>query len=347
VSSTNTRAMVEMLTPIWRSVLRRSSIESENNFFEAGGDLRAADLLFAEIAGKLGRELPSATIYRAPTIATLAALLEQPSLPRFSPFVQLKSGVGATPLLIAHGLAGTASFSGLARRIRTGRAVYGMQARGVDGMEEPLDRVEQMAEFYLDALHELQPRGPYILIGYSFGGLVALEMAQRLSGNGENIAQLVMIDAYPHPRFLSTSQRLALMARRSNRHISEMKRRPAHDAISYFFQGLRRRLHISGVSGRRGDLQEISRLSLACTTMQVKKKAYAAYGYYCPRFYRGKMRFLRAQVNSYFPNDPALVWGKLAEEFEVETVPGSHLDMVTTEFEGLAAALTRYTSEAS
>ena len=44
-------------------------------------------------------------------------------------------------------------------------------------MEEPLDRVEQMAEFYLDALHELQPRGPYILIGYSFGGLVALELS--------------------------------------------------------------------------------------------------------------------------------------------------------------------------
>jgi hypothetical protein len=59
------------------------------------------------------------------------------------------------------------------------------------------------------------------------------------------------------------------------------------------------------------------------------------------------MRFLRAEVNSYFPNDPALVWGKLAEEFEVETVPGSHLDMVTAGFEGLAAALTRYTSEAS
>ncbi|MGA9388925.1 MAG: alpha/beta fold hydrolase [Candidatus Sulfotelmatobacter sp.] len=336
--------MIEMLTPIWCSVLRRSSIEIENNFFEAGGDLQAADSLFAEIAAKLGRELPSSTIYRAPSLAALAVLLEQPSLPRFSPFVQLKPGVETTPILIAHGLAGTASFFGLARSIRTGHAVYGMQARGVDGMEEPFDRVEQMAESYLDALHELQPRGPYILIGYSFGGLVALEMAQRLSGNGERIAQLLMIDAYPHPRFLSMSQRLSLMARRTNRHISEMKRQSAPDAITYLFQGLKRRFRMSRVSG---DRPELSRFSLERTTMQVKKKAYVAYGQYSPRFYRGKMRFLRAEVNSYFPNDPASVWGKLASELEVETVPGSHLDMVTTEFEGLAAAITRYTSEGS
>lgn len=333
--------------PLWLSAVRRPSVEINDNFFESGGDHRAADLMFTAIAGKLGQELPSATIYRAPTIAALAKLLEQSSLPRFSPFIQLKSGVEKTPILIAHGLAGTASFSQLARSIQTRHPVYGIQARGLDGMQEPFDRIEDMADFYLDALHDLQPQGPYILVGYSFGGLVALEMAQRLSINTKSVAQLVMVDAYPHPRFLSPSQRIFLMARRANRHISEMKQRPAREAVSYFLEGLKRRLHLSKVSDGTVTAAEPSCLSLARTAVQVKKKAFEAYRRYRPRFYPGKIRFVRAELNSYFPDNPALVWGNLAKEVEVETVPGDHIDMVTTDFEGLAAALTRYASENS
>jgi acetoacetyl-CoA synthetase len=183
-------------------VLNRPSIGIDANFFRVGGSVASADLLFAEIAQKLGWELPSATIFRAPTIATLASLLDQPELPRFSPFVQLKAGSQKTPIIIAHGLDGCASFSGLARRIQTDHPIYGIQAKGVDGLEEPQDRIEDMAQFYLDALNELQPHGPYILIGYSFGGLVALEMAQRLSEQKKDVGLLMLVDAYPHPRYL-------------------------------------------------------------------------------------------------------------------------------------------------
>ena len=64
------------------------------------------------------------------------------------------------------------------------------------------------------AIGKLQPRGPYVLVGYSLGGLVVLEMAQRLSANGEKVALLAMLDAYPQFRYLSLGQRLRLIARR-------------------------------------------------------------------------------------------------------------------------------------
>jgi acetoacetyl-CoA synthetase len=334
--------MVEMLTPIWQRVLQRSSVGLDDHFFNTGGNIKSADMLFAEIARECGRELPSATIYHAPTIAALASLLEQPTLPPFSPFVLMKGGTKTPPIFIVHGLAGTVQFFELAKHIQTENPIYGIQAKGVDGLEEPFDRIEDMAEFYLNALRELQPRGPYILIGYSFGGLVALEMAQHLSKDEKKAALLVLVGAYPHPRYLSPGQRLRLMAQRTRNHIIEMKQRSLRGAISYFFRGLERRLPAVGVYSRGARLPEMSRLSLAQTTLRVKEKAYVALASYRPRTYSGKIKFVKSERDPYFPADPAAVWANLADEFEVETVPGGHLDMVMEDFKSLAAVLTRY-----
>ena len=338
--------MVEMLTEIWLSVLKRSSIGMDDNFFRNGGSVASADLLFAEISQRLGRELPTATLFQAPTIAALASLLDQPELPRFSPFVQLKAGSQKTPIIIAHGLDGRASFSGLAKRIQTEHPIYGIQAKGVDGLEEPLDRIEDMSQFYLDALNELQPHGPYILIGYSFGGLVALEMAQRLSEQKKDVELLVLVDAYPHPRYLAVGQRLRLIAQRTKNHLLAMKRRTIGGAISYLWDELERRLGTAGVRTRGARVPEDSPLSLAQTTLRVKRKAYLALENYRPRPYGGKIKFVKSETDTYFPGDPFPVWDHLVAAFDVETVRGSHLDMVTTHFEGLATVLTRYVTEA-
>jgi acetoacetyl-CoA synthetase len=343
VSQERVSTMVEMLVPIWQRVLQRQSIGINDKFFDLGGSLRSADILFAEIARACGRELPSATIYHAPTIAALAPLLEQPTLPRFSPFVQIKAGDEQPPILLVHGLAGTLPFFGLAQHIRTGHSIYGVQGKGVDGREEPLDSIEDMAAFYLDSLKELQPHGPYILIGYSFGGLVALEMARRLKKNGEEIALLVLIDAYPHLRYLSPGQRMRLIARRALRP-SGMKQRLAR-AASYVTPSFGRSRDEASNGGDRA--AEASRPSFEETTPRVKEKAYIALARYRPAFYDGKVKFVKSESDDYYPADPVAVWVKLAAKFEFEIVPGGHLDMVTTGFEGLAAVLTRYVKEAS
>ena len=152
--------MVEKLTQIWQRVLQRPHIAVDDNFFHIGGSFESADHLFAEIAKEYGQELPSAAIYHAQTIGALAALLERPSLPRFSPVVQVKAGSQQPPILIVHGMAGTVPFFELARNVRTAHPVYGLEAMGLDGLAEPLERVEDMAQFYLNSMQDLQPHGP-------------------------------------------------------------------------------------------------------------------------------------------------------------------------------------------
>lgn len=335
---------VEALTQIWQRVLQRSPINSGDNFLDLGGNDSLADSLFAEIAQVCGPELPSASIYRAPTIATLAALLEQPTLPRFSPFVELKTGSEKPPILITPGLGGRDNFSQLAKHIQTGHPIYRIQARGVDGMEQPFERIEDMAEFYLGALNQLQPHGPYILVGHSFGGLLALEMAQRLSKGGKEVALLTLLGTFAHPRYFPPGQRLGLIAKRTRHRISVMKRMPIQGVFSHFVHALERRSRVA--RARHRTPPEASRLSFAQTLLRVEASDLVALARYRPRFYRGKIRFVMPEVDHYFPSDPASVWKGLAGELEVENVPGDHMGMVGTHCETLAAVLTRYVREA-
>src|SRR5215472_2038371 len=200
-------SMIDALAPIWQRVLRRPSIGLEDNFFDLGGDASLADELCEEISRLCGREIPTVAILQAPTIATLAALLEGAHPIRLSPLLLLKPGVASAPVFMAHGLGGTLmEVVPLARHLRSRHPTYGIQARGIDGINPPLERIEDMAQYHLDAIREVQPRGPYLLVGYSLGGLVMLEVARGLVGSGERVALLAMLDAYPHARYLSAGQ---------------------------------------------------------------------------------------------------------------------------------------------
>jgi thioesterase domain-containing protein len=339
-------ATIEALTQIWQRVLQRSPIGPEDNFYALGGTDEQADEAFAEIARVFNRPLPTATICYAPTISALAALLEQPTLPRFSPFVLLKAGSKHPPIVIGHGVGGRASFGGLAKHIRTENPVYGIQARGVEGLESPFECIEDMAEYYLDALRTLQPQGPYVLIGYSFGGLIALEMAQRLLQSGKRIALLAMVDTYPDPRYFPLGERVSLGAKKIKNHLSDLSRKPLRIAFANVLRAFRQRFPASEARKPPSAAAEGSRLSFAETTARVKQTDFLAMKRYRPSFYPGKIKFVRPEANSYLPNDPTAVWKHLAAEFEVETAPGDHLGMVGMHFEELAAVLSGYVKEA-
>jgi thioesterase domain-containing protein len=320
-----TSTMVETLTPIWQRVLQLSSVGADDNFFDIGGDSALALELFHEIALACGRELPPVMIYHAPTIAALAALLEQPVAPCVPALVQLKSGSDEPPVFIAHGLGGSVmDFYQVVKHIQTPHAIYGMQAKGIDGVEEPLDRIEDMARHSLDAVRQLQPRGPYLLIGFSLGGLVTLEMAQQLTAEGGKVGLLAMLDSYPHVSRLSRGQRIRLSVRQTWRRLA-------------------RRLHWLGVSPPYQTTVEVSPTP---ALQNFRDTSYRALEGYQPRFYPGKINFVRAAIPTDFPANPSAIWSNLAQEFELETVPGDHLGMMTTHFESLASVIAGYLRKA-
>jgi thioesterase domain-containing protein/acyl carrier protein len=337
--------MIEVLTPIWQRVLQLPSVGIDDNFFDLGGDSSLALELFNEIAHACGHELPPVTIYHAPTIAALAELLKQPSIPQLPALVLLKPGTQIPSVFITHGLGGSVmDFYQVIKRIQFPHAIYGMQAKGIDGVEEPFERIEDMAEFYLNAIHKVQPQGPYFLIGYSLGGLVTLEMAQRLTASGERIALLAMLDSYPHWRHLSAAQRMRLLTRLVGRHASIVRKLPIREALSYTVRASERRQHIPGDHSGEARYQSSS---VSPVMRRVRESAYLALSRYRPQFYAGKIRFVRAQISTDFPADPGAVWSKLAREFEIETVPGDHLEIITTHFAHLASVLSRFVTEAS
>jgi acetoacetyl-CoA synthetase len=334
--------MTEVLTRIWQHLLQRSSIHVEDNFFDLGGNPSLAIKLFTEIAIACSRELSPVVIFHAPTIMALAALLESPSPPRFPAIVLLKAGTTEPPAFIAHGLGGSVmELFQLVECIRFEGPIYGMQAKGIDGVDQPIDRIEDMAQFYLDEIKKLQPHGPYLLIGYSFGGLVMFEMARRLSQEREKVALLTMVDTFPERRYLELEQRVRLIARLARRHASTIMRLPVRKAVSYIFRASDRQSSIS----IDACLTPIG-TSFAPAMQRVRDSAYLALKRYRPRFYSGKINFVRSENSSELPADPAAVWAKLTNELEVETVPGDHHGILTTHFESLASALSCYLKEA-
>jgi thioesterase domain-containing protein len=313
-------AMTEALAPIWQRVLQLPSVDIHDDFFDLGGDSSLALQLFSEIGRLCGRELPPVTIYQARTIASLAALLDEPATHRFPALVQLRPGCKQPPVFLAHGLGGTVmDFFQPVRHIESDHPIYGLQAPGIDGVDEPLERIEDMADFYLYAVRELQPHGPYVLIGYSLGGLVALEMARRLRLSGEKIALLAMLDAYPHSSFLPHGEQARLFARR-----------------------IKRGLHSAAKLKDSAAYQPPAGTTLTPAMQRVRDAAYRALCQYRPGSYAGEVKFVRAAVISSFPRDAAGVWGPFVQKLDVETVPGDHLGMIATYYEELASVLSCY-----
>jgi thioesterase domain-containing protein/acyl carrier protein len=324
--------MTGALTVLWQRVLQREPIGAEENFFDLGGDSTLAVELLNEVSKLCGRDLPPVMIYQTPTIALLAEILEHVPVPRLPPLVQLKPGIDESPLFIAHGLGGSAmDFFQPIRYLKTVRPVYGMQAKGYEGAEEPLDRIEDMAEYFLKAVREIQPAGPYYLAGFSLGGLITLEMAQRLSAGGERIALLAMLDAYPHVSTLSPGQRVRLAGRQASLRAAQIANQIIHPR--------------TGEEKASAEKEELVVTTEAM--LRVRESDKRALQRYHPRFYSGEIKFAKAAISTEFPDDPAAVWAHLAGKFELKTVPGDHVGIITTHYESLASVLSEFLQEAA
>ena len=192
-----TDAMEITVARIWCDTLGLRLSSPEDDFFDLGGDsLRAITMTF-ELEKALGRNLPTNLISQAPTFAAFCARLKENAPVVYCPLVVLKPGQGA-PLFFIHGVGGgVMELFGICRRMSWPGAVIGIQARGMDGCDSPHGSVENMVDEYFAAVKRQQPEGPYFLCGYSFGGLVAFELARRLSSQGDEVAFVGLLATLP------------------------------------------------------------------------------------------------------------------------------------------------------
>jgi amino acid adenylation domain-containing protein len=185
------------LTAIWQRLLDVQNISIQDNFFELGGHSLIAVRLFAEIEQVWGQNLPLATLFQQQTIEKLASVLRQEewSAP-WSSLVLIQAGAEKPPLFCIHPVGGNIlEYYTLANYIGNDRPIYGLQSQGLDGKQPPLSSIKDMANHYIQEIQTVQPHGPYFLTGYSFGGLVAFEMAQQLRAKGKEIGLLALLDS--------------------------------------------------------------------------------------------------------------------------------------------------------
>ncbi|RPH53697.1 non-ribosomal peptide synthetase, partial [bacterium] len=189
------------LAGIWEELLGVERVGVRDSFFELGGHSLLAVRLMGRVARLAGRELPPTTLFQAPTVEQMARLLRNgaPFAP-WSPLVPLREVEldGRAPFFCVHPIGGSVfCYRDLAGRLGADQPFYGLQARGAGNGDVPHGGVAEMAAEYLAAIRALQPHGPYLLGGWSFGALVALEMARQLEEQGERVGLLALIDAAP------------------------------------------------------------------------------------------------------------------------------------------------------
>jgi acetoacetyl-CoA synthetase len=280
-----------------------------------------------------GRELPMGVLLQAPTIARLAQLIEgRERTPASSMLVCMREGTGR-PLYLVHGLSGTVMECWkLVRELRTDRPVWGLQARGIDGEQPPQSRVEDMAALYVAQLRCLQPSGPYALCGFSFGGLVALEMGRRLWEEGDSVDFLCLLDPQLHQDF-SWGTRVRLRSARAARKLARL---PAREVGGWIAGSVARAVR----HGHRA----ADRVAMSSAQQGVQQGLEQALERYRPLPYAGSpVLYLQAQIplEGYF--DPMPVWRRIATGgLQVVDIAGTHLELVGAHAQQVAAVISSY-----
>ncbi len=345
----------QTLAGMWCELLGAERVSLADGFFALGGHSLVAVRLFARIRKTWGVDLPLATLFAAPTLEALAARVREalgralpaaagPAGPNatppagrgWSPLVLVRKGGARPPFFCVHGAGGNLLvFRDLAERLDEDQPVFGLEARGVDGRERPSASIEEMAELYVEAVLTVRPRGPYLLGGYSGGGVAALEMARRLVAAGEDVPTVVLLDTF-HPRTEArrlglrdhvsgfATQGLAYLPRRARAHaLRQLKALPEELRLRYY------------LSRRRAIPHDLREAHLTRHFLEIAKR-------HRPAPYPGPVTLFRARevARVYAHMGTRLGWEPdLLPRLEVVEVPGNHDTIVREPNVGILASL--------
>lgn len=202
-SSTTNGSRVEMLRSIWERVLGHGEFELDDDFFEIGGDSLLATWVVTEIGNALGRQFDLSNLLEDSTITGIARTLEDLELRPIeskqpSQVITLRPNSSKRLLFLVHPLGGEAvPYRALARAIKAPIRVVGLCWRPAEAQDDRSLSLEEMAALHLRQMRSIQPEGPYLIAGWSFGGVLAFEIAQQIVTSGARVEFLGLIDANP------------------------------------------------------------------------------------------------------------------------------------------------------
>jgi amino acid adenylation domain-containing protein len=316
------------LIKIWEKILGVKPIGIKDNFFELGGHSLIALLLITEVEKIWGKHLFLSSILQSPTIAELAEVLRQKeSTSSWSSLVPIELGGHKPPLFCIHPVGGNIlEYYSLAGYLNQDRPIYGLQAQGIDGKQKLIDRVEEMASHFIKEIQTVQPHGPYLLIGYSFGGLLAFEMAQQLYRQGEKVNLLGLLDTR------------ASILREVNKsfpeyleiHLNKLRQLESLEKLKYCISKINT-LFQKKMSYRDHLIANLSKIEmLSPEILNVLDCNIQAQQDYIPQVYPGKVIIFRSESQSLYRDIyPELGWKNLVSGgIECEDIPGDHYEMI-------------------
>ncbi|GHH42457.1 amino acid adenylation domain-containing protein [Streptomyces umbrinus] len=192
-------AREQILCELFAEVLGVPRVTLDDDFFDLGGHSLLATRLISRIRVVLGVELAIRNLFESPTVALLAERLDQGAdTDAFNTLLPLRSTGSGVPLFCIHPAGGLSwCYSGLVAQLGKDRPVYGLQSPRLSNVSGIPDALEESAAEYVKRIRDVQPSGPYHLLGWSFGGLLAYAMATELQQQGQDVALLSLLDVFP------------------------------------------------------------------------------------------------------------------------------------------------------
>lgn len=334
------------LVKIWETLLGVQPIGVQDNFFELGGHSLQAVRMFAEVEETFGKNIPLATLFEAGTIEKLADILRQEGWAESESSLVPIQPVGTKPIFFCvHAKGGNVLFyRDLAKHLGEDQPFYGIQARRLGGRQVGHASVEEMADFYIKEIQEIQPEGPYYIGGSSFGGLAAFEIAQQLYEKGQKVGLLALFDTgtpdYPKmlPNTTALRSKIYELIRRAQHHKDSLKAFNSKERANYFLDKLkkaklqyrRKIVNTYKKAVRKFYLKTKGTGSIPKNYIQIEDQIWKAGQKYLPKVYPGKMTLFRASNQPLgIQPDATLGWENfVAGKLEIHEVPGHHGSIV-------------------
>lgn len=303
----------ERLVNLWQELLATESISATDNYFDLGGDSLLAVRLFADIKFCFQLELPLATLFHAPTVRSMARVIRDSGVQAASPIVPIQPG-GAKPAIFCIGPVNgeVILFRRLALELGPDQPVYGLQPFR---LADRLRTVQTLAASYIEQLQSWGESRPQCLLGYSFGGLVAVEMARQLRENGAEPPLVALIDA----DYLAGCKALE----------------PWKDRMRRYRYHAAKILHESGGFAHLTDrlrsysFRKIHKVVPRIAT-DIRGRQLLAAENYRAKPYPGRVHLFKAETRpDFFATDGALGWGDILSDLRIEDVPGDHGTITT------------------